>query len=164
MSLRPRKASKACVRSASLRGPVVTSSLVHGLGFDAPLPGVLEGGDLRGGLLAALLLEKHVVAGVGVEGRDRGRSGLRSRPRCDRAGCSDCRRSRAYFCRPCAGRIPQGQAVRDRDLPWLDSSHFLSAGTVRGMRYWVFKIQDSRIGRERCCTERCPRQSSNRRC
>jgi len=43
--------------------------LVHCFRLQAPLPGVLEGGDLRGGFLAALFLEEHVVGGVGVEGR-----------------------------------------------------------------------------------------------
>ena len=44
-------------------------SFVHSLRFQALLPGVLKGRDLRGGFLAALFLEEHVVAGVGVEGR-----------------------------------------------------------------------------------------------
>ena len=33
------------------------------------MPGVLEGGDLRGGFLAGALAEEDVVRGVGVEGR-----------------------------------------------------------------------------------------------
>ena len=39
------------------------------LGLLGPLPGVGEGLDLGGGLLAGLLPEEDVVAGVGVEGR-----------------------------------------------------------------------------------------------
>jgi len=42
---------------------------LHGLGVNTPLPGVLEGGDLRGGFLAAFFLEKHVLVCVGIEGR-----------------------------------------------------------------------------------------------
>ena len=41
------------------------------LGFGSPVPGVLEGGNLGGGLLAGLFLEQHVVVGVGVEGGSR---------------------------------------------------------------------------------------------
>ena len=47
--------------------------LVGALGIEAPVPGVFEGGNLGGGLLAALFLEEDVVVGVGVEGRGRGR-------------------------------------------------------------------------------------------
>ena len=43
--------------------------LIGELGFDVPAPGVVEGGNLRGGLFAAALSEEDVVGGIGVEGR-----------------------------------------------------------------------------------------------
>ena len=43
---------------------------VKGLfGSGVPVPGILEGGDLRVGLYAALILEKHVVGSAAVERR-----------------------------------------------------------------------------------------------
>ena len=39
------------------------------LRLGAPLPGILEGGNLGGGPLAGPLLEEDVVGGVGIEGR-----------------------------------------------------------------------------------------------
>ena len=52
-----------------LAGAVGYDILVGALGIEVPVPGVLEGGDLGGGLLAAFFLEEDVVVGVGVEGR-----------------------------------------------------------------------------------------------
>ena len=43
--------------------------MVGKFGFQAPAPGVVEGGDLRGGLFAAALSEQDIVGCVGVEGR-----------------------------------------------------------------------------------------------
>ena len=43
--------------------------LVAQLGLQVPRPGVLEGLDLAGGLLAVMLREQHVVRRVGVERR-----------------------------------------------------------------------------------------------
>ena len=43
--------------------------MVGGFGFQPPVPGVVEGGDLRGRLFAALLAKQYVVSSVGVEGR-----------------------------------------------------------------------------------------------
>ena len=43
--------------------------MVGGFGFNAPMPSVVERGDLRRRLFAALLAEEDVVGGVGVEGR-----------------------------------------------------------------------------------------------
>ena len=43
--------------------------LVGQAGLPDPVPGVLEGGNLGRGLLAALFLEEDVVVCVGVEGR-----------------------------------------------------------------------------------------------
>ncbi len=89
MSLRPRNASRACIRSASLRGPRSTISLYTASDLPAvaavydrrfffrqkpPLierryTEVLKGHDLRGGFLAALFLEEHVVRGAGIKRR-----------------------------------------------------------------------------------------------
>ena len=52
-----------------LAGGVGYDVLIGTLGIKAPMPGVLEGGNLGGRLLAALFLEEDVVVGVGVEGR-----------------------------------------------------------------------------------------------
>ena len=52
-----------------LAGSVGYDVLIGTLGIKAPMPGVFEGGDLGGGLLAAFFLEEDVVVGVGVEGR-----------------------------------------------------------------------------------------------
>ena len=52
-----------------LTGGVGYKILIGALRFKTPGPGVLEGGNLGGGLLACLLLEEDVVVGVGVEGR-----------------------------------------------------------------------------------------------
>ena len=46
--------------------------LIGELGFDVPAPGVVEGGNLGGGLFAAALSEEDIVGGIGVEaGRGR---------------------------------------------------------------------------------------------
>ena len=55
--------------AADLVGSASDHVLVGGLGLPAPVPGVLEGGDLGGGFLAGALAEEDVVGGVGVEGR-----------------------------------------------------------------------------------------------
>ena len=52
-----------------LVGAVGDDLLVGALGVEGPVPGVVEGGDLRRRILAGALLEQHVVGGVGVEGR-----------------------------------------------------------------------------------------------
>ena len=52
-----------------LAGGVGYNILIGALRFKTPAPGVLEGGNLGGGLLACLFLEEDVVVGVGVEGR-----------------------------------------------------------------------------------------------
>ena len=52
-----------------LTGGVGYKILIGALRFKTPVPGVLEGGNLGGGLLACLFLEEDVVVGVGVEGR-----------------------------------------------------------------------------------------------
>ena len=52
-----------------LAGAVGYDILIGALGIEVPVPGVLEGGDLGSGLLAAFFLEEDVVVGVGVEGR-----------------------------------------------------------------------------------------------
>jgi hypothetical protein len=51
--------------AATLRDDV----LVRALSVDVPLPGVLEGANLRAGLRAVLLGEEEVVVLAGVEGR-----------------------------------------------------------------------------------------------
>ena len=55
--------------AADLVGAAGDHVLEGGLGLPAPVPGVLEGGDLGGGFLAGALAEEDVVGGVGVEGR-----------------------------------------------------------------------------------------------
>ena len=52
-----------------LAGGVGYNILIGALRFKTPVPGVLEGGNLGGGLLACLFLEEDVVVSVGVEGR-----------------------------------------------------------------------------------------------
>jgi hypothetical protein len=42
---------------------------VHFLRVRVPVPSILKGGDLRVGLVTALVLEKHVIGAAGIEGR-----------------------------------------------------------------------------------------------
>ena len=59
-----------CLHQISqLTWPARDRFLVDRLRFQAPLPCILKGGNLRGGFLAALFLEKDVIVGVGVKGR-----------------------------------------------------------------------------------------------
>ena len=69
MSFWPRNWRRAASRLPTLSGPRVTTSWKAGLRLPAPVPGVLEGGDLGGGFLAGAFAEEDVVGGVGVKGR-----------------------------------------------------------------------------------------------
>ena len=81
MSLSPRKPRKALQHLGDLPPlPSTASSLKRALGAVVPVPGVLEGLDLRRGSVPFCSLEQHVVAGVGVEGRVEVDRGPRSRP------------------------------------------------------------------------------------
>ena len=69
MSFWPRNWRRGGEEAADLVGAAGDHVLEGGLGLPAPVPGVLEGGDLGGGFLAGALAEEDVVGGVGVEGR-----------------------------------------------------------------------------------------------
>ena len=63
----PRDARQACSQSAAVLGPSVTTSCYACADSIPPRPGILPGGDLRRGLLPALLSQAHMVRRVSVK-------------------------------------------------------------------------------------------------
>ena len=69
MSFWPRKVAHGLEQFAELVGSLGDDVLVGALGVESPVPGVVKGGDLGGGVLAGAFFEQDVVGGVGVERR-----------------------------------------------------------------------------------------------
>ena len=65
----PEESEHGLKEVAELFGSGGDDVLEGDFGLDAPVPSVVEGGNLGGGVLAGALAEEDVVGGVGVEGR-----------------------------------------------------------------------------------------------
>ena len=135
------------------------------LGLLSPMPGVLEGGDLRVGLVSLRRFEEHGIIALGIKRRIEIDKINRLRSRCARGEYRDCRRNRVYswaeFCgENIVGTYPAFPPVSTAALlnverpsdksgyPWpLGSRHqafrpqlrrseiFVAPGVSRGLRF-----------------------------